>query len=171
MPTSYIHVILTINQLERIFEPLPGLQLMRSFDEGTKVFSVLTFSAQLMVVTMIFTDAFSSSLHLDMKNTGTLSKEGEDPLNRQIWWNLTPPPNPQNLETQLQAIAAYLVTWLPCATPDRLLLSQDHSRLASRQGMVGNHTKISCISAAGPRHNFKLVTKGTCDCKHRLSIF
>ena len=33
VPTSYIRH-LTINQLERIPEPLPGLQLMRSFDEG-----------------------------------------------------------------------------------------------------------------------------------------
>lgn len=31
--TSYIRH-LTINQLERITEPLPGLQLMRSFDES-----------------------------------------------------------------------------------------------------------------------------------------
>lgn len=91
--TSYIRH-LTINQLERITEPLPGLQLMRSFDEGHSVRSspVLTL-AQLMVVTMIFTDAFSSSLHLDMKKIpGIVIKEGEDPLNRQIWWNLTPPP-------------------------------------------------------------------------------
>lgn len=112
-----------------------------------------------MVVTMIFTDAFSSSLHLDMKKYRYVIKEGEDPLNRQIWWNLTPPP-PQSTKfrnTQLlQAIAAYLVTWLPCATPDRLLLSQDHSRLAPRQGMVGvTFTKISCVSAAGPTYNFQ----------------
>ena len=33
MATSYKHS-LTINQLERITEPLPGLQLMRNFDEG-----------------------------------------------------------------------------------------------------------------------------------------
>ena len=129
---------------------------------------------------MIFTNAFSSSLHLDMKKYWYIIEEGEDPLNWQIWWDLTPQ-NPQNLETH-SCCKQYQPIWsLGFPVPPLTICSGARITDLPSLGFqprfqAGDGWSHFCQHLRPQLQDLHTlskgyVTKGTCDCKHRLSIF